>query len=246
MKEENQRTCEQGVVRIGAVCLVVGSVLVVVSRAVFHGDLPADKGGAAALSYVAAYPMYPLVHFIDVLGFLVFAGGLVALSDSLTQRVAWAIGRLAVASVLVGTAVHVVDFSTDGFLPMLANAWAVASPAERTNLELGTRVVLAVIGGPSVISLIVVWVSTLVLYGLAVKREGYVGWLGWTGVILGTVIFVMGTIFYLKPNSYPGVLFYGGGTLAAHLWAICLGIAMWRRAGSVAVAHAPQQQPAGT
>jgi hypothetical protein len=60
-------------------------------------------------------------------------------------------------------------------------------------------VVLAVIGGPSVIALTIVWGSTLALYGLAVKKEGYSSWLGWTGVILGATIFVMRTTFYLKP-----------------------------------------------
>jgi len=241
MREEHQRTREQIVLRIGAMCLVVGSVLVVVFR-LLHGDLPADKGAAAALGYVASFPIYPLVHLGDVLGFLVFAGGLVALSASLTNHVAWAIGRLGVASVLLGTAVHIVDFSIDGFgLPMLAEAWAIASPSERANLELGARVVLATIGGPSVIALVFVWGSTLALYGLAVKKEGYSSWLGWAGVILGAAIFVMGTIFYLKPNIYPGALLYGGDMLAAHLWAIVLGIAMWRRAGSVTVASTPQQ-----
>jgi len=241
MREETQLTREQVVLRIGAIGLVVGSVLIVVSR-LLHGDLPADKGGAAALSYVASYPIYPLVHFADVVGFLIYAGGLVALSSSLTHRVAWAIGRLGIASVLVGAAVHVVDFSIDGFgLPMLANAWAAASPSERPSLELGAQVVLAAIGGPSVIALIFVWGSTLAVYGLAVKMEGYSSWLGWVGVILGAVIFIMGTIFYLKPNIYPGALFYGGDTLLAHLWAIVLGIAMWRRATLVALTPAPQQ-----
>ena len=228
MREESQLTREQVLLRIGAACVVVGSILVVVFRTL-HGDLPTDTG-EAALSYVAAHPIYPLVHLGDVLGFLVFAGGLVALSGSLTHPVAWAVGRLGAASVLVGTAVHVVDFSIDGFaLPMLANTWAVASPSERPDLELGARVVLVAIGGPAVIALTFVWGSTLALYGLAVKKEGYSSWLGWTGLILGIAIFVMGTIFYLKPNIYPGVLLFGGGTWAAHLWAIFLGIAMWRR-----------------
>ncbi len=124
MREERQLTREQVLLRIGAVCLVVGSVLVVVFRTL-HGDLPTDTG-EAALSYVASYPIYPLVHLVDVLGFLVFAGGLVALSGSLTHRVAWAIGRLGVASVLVGAAVHIVDFSIDGFgLPMLAGTYHI-------------------------------------------------------------------------------------------------------------------------
>jgi hypothetical protein len=241
MREESQLTREQVLLRIGAACMVVGSILIVVFRTT-HGDLPADQGATAALSYVAAHPIYPLFHLGDSIGFLVFAGGLVALSDSLTHRVAWAIGRLGVASVLVGAAVHIVDFSIDGFgLPMLANAWAVASPSEQPSLELGARVVLAVIGGPSVISLTFVWGSTLALYGLVVKKEGYSSWLGWTGVILGAVILVIGMIFYLRPNSFPGVLLYGGGTLVAHLWAIVLGIAMWRRA-SRGFLHYPSEQ----
>jgi len=241
MREERQLPREQVVLRIGAVCLVVGSVLVVIFRTL-HGDLPADKGGAASLSFVASYPIYRPVHLGDVLGFLVFASGLFLLSDSLTHRVAWAIGRLGAASVLVGVAVHFTEFSIDGYaLTTLAHTWAAASPAERPNLELGAGVALAILGGPATLSLSVVWGSTLVLYGLAVKQDGYSIWLGWTGMILGIVLFVMGTTQFLEPNVFPGVLLYGGGTWAAHLWAIVLGIAMWRRAAPVALANAPRQ-----
>ncbi len=240
MGEESQLTREQVLLRIGALCLVVGSVLVSVFR-LLHGDLPADQGGAASLSYVASYPIYRLVHLGDVLGFLVFASGLFVLSDSLTHRVAWAVGRLGAASVLVGAIVHITEFAMDGYaLTTLANRWVVASPLERPNLEFAADVALAILGGPAAVSLSVVWGATLALYGLAVKQEGYSLWLGWTGIVLGTVIFVMGIAQYLKPNIFPGVLLYGGGMLAAHLWAIVLGIAMWRRAGTVAVAHAPQ------
>jgi len=104
------------------VCLVVGSILVLVFRTL-HGDLPADKGGAASLSFVASYSIYRAVHLADVLGFLVFASGLVVLSDSLTRRVAWAVGRLGAASALVGVAVHFTESSIDGYaLTTLAQA----------------------------------------------------------------------------------------------------------------------------
>jgi hypothetical protein len=240
MREESQLTREQLVLRIGAVCLIGGSVLISIFR-ILHGDLPADKGGAASLSYVASYPIYPLVHLGDVLGFLVFASGLFVLSDSLTHRLAWAVGRLGVVSVLVGAIVHITEFSLDGYaLTTLADRWAVASPSERPNLEFGADVALTILGGPAALSLSVVWGSTLALYGLAIKKEGYSIWLSWTGIVLGTIIFVMGIAQYLKPNIFPGVLLYGGGMLAAHLWAIFLGITMWRRAGALAVANAPQ------
>jgi hypothetical protein len=246
MREESQLTREQLVLRIGAVCVVVGSVLIIVFR-ILHGDLPADKGGAASLSYVASYPLYPFAHLGDVLGFLVFTGGLVALSDSLTHPGAWAIGRLGMASVLVGAIVHITEFSIDGYaLTTLAHKWAVALPVERPNLEFAADAALTILGGPAALSLSIVWGSTLALYGLAVKKQGYSVWLGWTGIVLGTVLFVMGITQYLRPNIFPGVLLYGGGMFVAHLWAIVLAIAMWRRAGSIAVATAPQHEPTAT
>jgi hypothetical protein len=233
---------QQILLRIGAVCVVVGSVIVLACRRA-HGDLPTDTG-EAALSYVASYPIYALVHLGDVLGVLVWAGGLVALSGALTHRVASAVGRLGAVSVLVGAAVHIAEFSIDGYaLPTLAETWAVASPSERPDLEFGARLVLVAIGGPSTIALVMLWGSTLVLYGLAVKKEGYSSWLGWTGVITGAVITVLGTIQFLKPNIFPGALFYGGGTLVSQLWTVVLGVAMWRRAGTEADArHAAENE----
>jgi hypothetical protein len=224
-------TREQRSHRIGAVCLLLGSVCVLVFR-LAHGDLPTDTG-EAALSFVTSHPLYPLVHLGDWLGVLVWAGGLVALSGSLTHPGAWAVGRLGAASVLVGAAVHIAEFSIDGYaLPTLAATWAVAAPADRPALESGARLVLVAIGGPSTSALVILWGSTLALYGLAVKEEGYSVWLGWTGVTLGAVIFVLGTIQFLRPNViFPGVLLYGGGTVVSQLWTFVLGVAMWRRGG---------------
>jgi hypothetical protein len=224
-------TREQRLLRIGAVCLILGSICVFVFRIV-HGDLPTDTG-EAALSFVASRPLYPFVHLGDWLGVLVWAGGLVALSGSLTQSGAWAVGRLGAASVLVGAAVHITEFSIDGYaLPTLAHAWAVAAPAERPDLEFGARLVLVAIGGPSTSALVILWGATLVLYGLAVRQEGYAAWLAWAGVLVGAVIFVLGAVQFLKPNAiFPGVLLYGGGTVVSQLWTLVLGIAMWRRAG---------------
>jgi hypothetical protein len=110
------------------VCLILGSAAVLGFR-LAHGDLPTDTG-EEALSFVAARPLYPVVHFGDWLGVLVWTGGLVALAASLTDRTAWALGRLGTASVLLGAAVHITEFSVDGYaLPMLANVWVTAGPA---------------------------------------------------------------------------------------------------------------------
>jgi hypothetical protein len=212
------------------VCLILGSAAVLGFR-LAHGDLPTDTG-EEALSFVAARPLYPVVHFGDWLGVLVWTGGLVALAASLTDRTAWALGRLGTASVLLGAAVHITEFSVDGYaLPMLATSWATAGPADRASLEAGARLALVIIGGPSTSALLILWGTTLVLFGLATRREGYADALGWTGVLVGAVIFALGTIQYLKPNVvFPGVILYGFGTILSQLWTLVLGISLWRRA----------------
>jgi hypothetical protein len=166
---------------------------------------------------------------------LVWSGGLVAFSASLTDRSAWALGRLGAASVLVGAAVHITEFSIDGYaLPTLASAWAVATPADRASLEYGARLALVVIGGPSTSALVILWGSTLILFGLAARSDGYSDSLGWTGVIIGVAVFVLGAIQFLKPNViFPGVIFYGFGTIATQLWTLALGVVAWRRTGGV-------------
>src|SRR5207249_12227407 len=117
-------------------------------------------------------------------------------------------------------------------LPTLANAWIAAEPSARPQLEAGARLVLVALGGPSTSALVILWGSTLPLYGLALREEGYAAWLGWTGVLVGAVIFVLGTIQFLKPNVvFPGVILYGGGTVASQLWTLLLGVAMLRRKG---------------
>jgi hypothetical protein len=63
--------------RIGAICLVAGSVAAFAFRAA-HGDLPAADP-AAALTFIAAHANYAAVHLGAILGVLTWVGGLVSL-----------------------------------------------------------------------------------------------------------------------------------------------------------------------
>lgn len=224
---------DHGSLKLGALLLIVGSLGVFGFR-IAHGDLPTETG-EAALSYVAAHPIYPFVHLGDWLSVLVWTGGLIALSGSLSRPEAMVLGRLGAASVLVGAAVHIAEFSIDGYaLPTLAGAWAVAAPSERAGLEAGARLALVALGGPSTSALVILWGTTLPLYGLAVRQEGYPSWLGWAGVVVGVIIFALGVVQFVRPNVvFDGTIFYGGGTIVSQLWTLILGLAMWRRRNPV-------------
>ena len=127
---------------------------------------------------------------------------------------------------------HVAEFSVDGYaLPTLAGQWATAPAAERAALEAGARLALVVIGGPSTSALVILWGTTLPLFGLAVREEGYPAWLSWSGLVVGAPVFALGVVQFARPNVvFPGVVLYGGGTIATQLWTLALGLAAWRRA----------------
>lgn len=224
-------TRDQRFLRIGALCVIVGSVAVFVFRAA-HGDLPTGTP-EAALRFVASHPNYRGVHLGANLGVLVWVGGLVALASALTQPVAWFLGRLGVASALVGAAIYIVDFTIDGFgLNLLADTWVATSPAGQADAERIVEVAFVVLWGTSLISISILWGVTLVLFGLAVAREGYPSWLGWTGLVVGTATFAALTTQLLQPGLVPGLLVYAALPSAAQLWSLALGIAMWRRAAA--------------
>jgi hypothetical protein len=98
------------------------------------------------------------------------------------------------------------------------------------SLEFAADVAVTMLGGPATVSLSMVWGTTLILYGLALYKEGYSRALGWTGAIVGAVLFVMSITKFVRRSLFPGVILYGGGTWVVHLWALAVAIAVWRRA----------------
>jgi hypothetical protein len=214
--------------KIGAVCVVVGSIAVFTFRAA-HGDLPAADP-AAALDFIAARPYYAAIHLGTILGVVLWVGGLIVLSSGLTRQGASMLGRLGVASAVLGGAVFVVDFAVDGWAgSALAARWSSAPPTERADLEHAADIVFTIAGGTSLVSIAILWGLTLVFFGLALTQEGYPVWLGWSGVIVGLVTFVGAVGQYLHRDLIPGVWIYGLLVSLAQLWSLALGVAMWRR-----------------
>jgi hypothetical protein len=217
--------------RIGAIALVVGSIVVFVCRGL-HGDLPAADA-AAALAFIAARPIYAVVHLGAVLGVVVWVAGLVALANTLAAPAAAVLGRLGAAVALVGAAVYTVDFSIDGFAGRaLAEQWIAASPAGRADLELAATTAFQMLRGTSLTAIIILWGLPLILFGLASVLEGYAPWLGWTGVAIGGVTFIATVAEFLWPDSIPGVWIYGGLVSLVQIWTAALGVALWRSGAS--------------
>ena len=216
--------------KVGAVCAVLGGLAIAGFR-LLHGDLPAADA-PAALAFITRHPFYAGIHIGTILGVLVWAGGIVTLSGTLTSGQAGILGRVGTASVLVGAAVFIVDFSIDGVAGQdLATAWQAAPPAERPELELAARTAFTILRGTSLTSILILWGFPLLLLGRALLLEAYPAWLGWTGMAIGAVIIPAALGLLLREDLFPGFLLYGLLiSIAVPLWSLALGLAMWRRA----------------
>jgi Domain of unknown function (DUF4386) len=234
MRDEEQRTRERTILRIGAVCAILGAIVSVAAGMSF-GNLTNEYGTEQVLRTIAARPewYWPTVHLGFIVGAFFWVGAFIALAISLQRSVSWALGWLGAATVIVGAAIHVVDSSISGFgLAALASAWASAPAPEQSNLlRIGDTLLYALNG---------TWRSVhsyfhgvpFILSGMAVAfSRRYPPWIGWLGVVGGAGSFLGGVLQFLDfiPGSERLVIV---PAQVVSLWMVVMGVLMWRRAGA--------------
>lgn len=224
-----QRAPERTLLRIGAVCAILGTIFSVAAGIGF-GNLTNELGTEDILRYISSRPdwYWPMVHLGFIFGALLWVGALTALAGSLDGS-GWALGRLGAASVVIGATVHVVDSSMNGFgLSTLADTRASAPAAEQASLLLTGDTLLTILGGT--------WASVLslfhgvpfILFGLAVVfSRGYPTWLGWLGFAGGLGSLTCGALMFLGVSLAPEPLFIVFA-LVVSLFMLVMGVLMWR------------------
>jgi hypothetical protein len=216
--------------RIGAVCAITGT-LGYLALFLLHGDLP-DQTAESALSWVAQRP-FSLLHLGIILCSLLWVGAFIALASSLVDASSWALGRLGSASAVIGATLLAVHYRIDGpALEEVADAWVVATGAERERLLERGELVLLMTGGGFPLYVAVLLGLPFLLFGLAVVLDSnYPSWLGWLGAIAGAGAFVVGTVNFAGFEFLPIQLFVPFLFLV-DLWMLVMGALMWRRTAS--------------
>jgi hypothetical protein len=218
--------------RIGAICAVLGAIVSILSGIGF-GNLTNESVIDSVLSYIASQPRWywPVVHLGFMLGAFLWVEAFSALTSSLREGVSGALGRLALAAVILGAGIHVVDSSISGYgLAALADAWANAPATDRVNIVSESDMLLRILSGT--------WASVTCLFhglpfvilGAALINSGrYPSWLGWVSVVGGVGSLVSGVTMFLGTEKLPE-RFYIPFALVVSLFMLIVGIYMWRRA----------------
>jgi hypothetical protein len=243
MGEEQSALAVGAALRLGAVCLAGGSVIVAGCR-LAHGDLPAADA-PAALAFITGHPFYAGVHIGTVLGAFIGVAGLVAVTSTFTHGFGRLLARLGIVSAMVGVTVLSVEHSIDGVTGQgLAAAWASSSAGRQADLELAAQTAFQMLRGPSLIGILLLWGVTPMLVSRAARLERYPAWLYWIGLAVGAATVVSCLALLLREDLFPGVLLYGLlASILVQSWAIALGVIAWIRARSLVSGSASEAAP---
>lgn len=224
---------ERSLYRVGGGCSVVGAILSVVFN-VLHPRFADIRSTETQLAETAGSALWIVDHLGILLGVVLMTAGLVALARSMQAGPGAGWARLGLAGAVVGAALMAVLMATDGIaLKDVADAWARTPAAER-GAALSAAHVLRQVN----LALLSVWTTvflgvTILSYGLAVAASGiYPAWLGWVGVLGGIGSLGVGLAMALAgPTVLVNNVLFLILSLLITLWALALGVLLWRRAG---------------
>lgn len=214
--------------RFGAVAAIVGTAFQVAAGSSQTASI--DAGADAALPALAEQPnwAWPVISFGFLFGALLWVLALVVLASTMRGRAkAWC--QLAVAAVVVGAAIHVVDAALHaGPLAAMAREWTAADETQRTVLTQHADLLLRVLDGTWAGAITLFHGIPFLLAGRAVLADPeYRPWLGWLAILGGAGSVVVGILMFLGVlGSDPAVPF----AVVLSGFMVVIGAQLWTRA----------------
>lgn len=225
---------ERSLSRIGAVSAVVGAILAVVVN-LLHPRSATLENPEAFLRMIAESRIWVGDHVGVIFAGILFTGGLIAISRSITEQPGAAWARLGFAGALVSVALLFVLMATDGIaIKALARAWMNAQAAEKAAAFNVGHALATVNLALFSVWIIVFWGVTIILYGLAVMTShAYPKWLGWVAILAG-----LGSAWIGLRQAYTGPSFLVSNvlfvifSLIITLWLLVMGVLLWFKTNS--------------
>jgi hypothetical protein len=218
--------------RVGGVAAIIGPIVLMVATVLHPSDAHPGNAPAAFAEY-ARDRYWVATHLGQLLGVILIAAGLVALSWKLRagRAGAWALlaAVAAVASVSLAGALQAVDGIA---LKFMVDRWSSASTEARAvvfeaafgvrQIEVGlASLLLALVG------------LTVILYGVAILLSSVPGaGLGVFGILAGAAMLASGVVQAHAGFSDSAMTMSMPSTLLVLLWSLCIGVFLLRRAGS--------------
>ena len=230
---------ERSLARLGGAAALVGTVLLF-GATLLH-PLGADPNDApAAFAEYATDRLWVWTHLAQFLGFALLMAGLAAFGSTFASGAAAAWARIGVIGATATVAVAAALQAVDGVaLKAMVDRWAAAAPdARAVAFETAFAVRQIEIGLASLLSLSAG--LTLVVFGIAILASAaHPPWLG-SLALLGGVGTVAGGALQAATGFSPAAMTVSSfASVALLVWAIVVGVLMWRTTPRGAAGAAP-------
>ncbi len=227
----------QHALRIGAVGAIIGGVIGLVANILHPRESGTLDDVESFLEEVSGSSIWVADHFALVVAVSLLLAAFYGLTHSITGASGAIWARFAWGAGIVGVALGLTLLLSDALaISELADTWEESSGAARD---------LALASGSAVVEInfalftglmLLLFGAVPVLYGVAMLRSAdYAPWLGWVGVIFGSLSLVAGVIqTFAGPKDLTAFVLFPIASIAITLWLIYLGVLMWRRSAEVA------------
>jgi hypothetical protein len=227
--DEQMAQSYRPLLRIGAIAIPVGWVILLVSTDLHPGHQDPNDFAAAFTEY-AASSSWIAVHAGQLLGYLLLIGGLIALFSTVgaVSAAAAAWGRLARACASVTLAAFSALQAIDGVTLIRAiDAWVAAPPETKPLAFAAAETVRWTEIGFNSLAFTLVGVTALV-GGVALWfSKDYPRWLAGLTVVAGVAYITHGAVVAQRSfgQSTPGLI----AEILFLVWTLCAALLMWRR-----------------
>ena len=217
--------------RIGAVCAVLGAVLVFVGT--YLHPMQADPNDPlAAFSEYAADQTWVASHLTQLAGVALMVAALLVVSAQLESSGGAAMARIASGGAIASLAVAAALQAVDGIaLKSMVDAWAAEAPKKNALFQATFGVRQVEIGLASIMSLLFGATATLNVTAMW-SRNLYPKWVAGLAMLGGAPTVLAGVIMAHSGFSSLAMLVSMPSSSVLLVWMLAVGVLLWRRSAN--------------
>lgn len=229
---------QRATLRIGAVGAVGGGTLTLVGNILHPREAGQLEDAESLLTVAAGSDLWVIDHFVILIAVSLLLAAFHGLARSFTAEPSATWARLAWGVSIVGVVFALALMVTEATaMASLADQWATGTGAERDMALAAGSALFELSLVFSVGGILFLFGTTPLLFGVAMLTgNDYSRWIGWVGMVFGSVALAAGTIQILtRQTTLTQFVLFPVAAIGITVWIIYLGVLLWQRSTRIGV-----------
>lgn len=233
---EKTTFAQRTALRIGGVGALGGGILVLVGNILHPREAGQLEDVETFLDVAAGSEIWVIDHFVILIAVSLLVAAFFGLGRSFTSEAAHVWARFAWTVSIVGVVFALALMVTEATaVAVVADQWATAAGTEQDMALAAGSVLFELSLVFSVGAMLFLFGATPMLFGVAMlTSDDYPSWIGWAGMIFGSVALAAGTIQILtQQTTLTQFVLFPVAAIGITLWIIYLGVLLWRKSNQI-------------